>query len=200
MRCSQSQWCIAALAVLAFAVFTVPARAQRRGPPRPMGMGMHGQIIRIRAPNQFIMRTPDNRQMILHTDAQTRFLLNERAARFSDLRRRSNVAVRFNRVGGRNLARSVTINPSLGPVLGAGVQRLEGTIVRVRDLDDLMLVRTAAGREVLLDIASRANLTINNQPALLRQFQPGMPVQIQFAVQDGKKMAQSVVVMPSPSP
>ena len=38
------------------------------------------------------------------------------------------------------------------------------------------------------------------RPAVWPQFQPGMPVQVQFEVRDGKKMAQSVVVTPSPSP
>jgi hypothetical protein len=85
-------------------------------------------------------------------------------------------------------------------VVRPSARLLEGTIARVRNLDDLMVVRTPSGKEVLLDFASRADLTINNKPALLKQSRPGMPVQVQFEVRDGKNMAQSVVVTSSLSP
>lgn len=211
MRHFQWQGLVGAMAVAALVLFTASANAQRHHPPRPMGPGMmrppmpmkpgmpmgprmRGQVIRILGPDRFVVRTPDNREMILRTDAQTRFLMNQGAARFSDLRERSNVLVRFNRARGRNLARSVLINPRLGASLGA--RSLAGTIARLNVLDDLMVVRTASGREVPMHVNSRTALSLNNQTVLLNELRTGMPVQIQFDVRDQRNLAQSIAAMP----
>ena len=107
---------------------TAAAATGQRRPPMghmPRGMPMHGRVVRVMGPNQFVVRTPDNREVIVNVNERTQFLMNQRAAHFRDLRARQAVDVLLNPMGRRNLAQSVTLANA-----ERQVEMVRGTIVR----------------------------------------------------------------------
>src|SRR4051794_27655392 len=94
MRRFQAPCLVWALAVAAVVAFTAPAWAQRPAAP-PKGTRVKGHVVRVQGQNQFVIRTADKREVILHTDPRTRFLINERVVRFTDLREKAEVDILF---------------------------------------------------------------------------------------------------------
>jgi len=149
----------------------------------------------MQGPNQFVVRTADKREVILHTHPRTRFLLNDRAARFADLREKAEVVVLFDETEGRNVVSSVAIAGDEEP----GTEVVEGEVIRVLEPQNQLVIRTAAGKEVILATHERTTFTLNERNARLVDFRPGTPVKVRFSVKDRKHMAHSVMAMPKRS-
>jgi len=180
-----------AVAALVVAAFTAPAWSQRPVPP-PKGTRIQGHVVRMHGPNQFVVRTADKREVILHTDVRTKFLLNERAVRFTDLREKAAVVVLFDESEGRNIASAVTIAAAEEPA----TEIVEGEVVRVLEPKNELVIRTVSGKEVILVTHERTTFTLNERSARLVDFRPGTAVKIRFNVKDRKNMAHSVVARP----
>jgi len=192
MRRFQSLGLVGAVAALVVAAFAASAWAQRPAAPPPKGTRIQGHVVRVQGPNQFVVRTADKREVILHTHPRTRFLLNERAVRFTDLREKAAVDILFDETEGRNVASSVTIAGDEEP----GTEIVEGEVVRVLEPQNELVVRTVSGKEVILVTHPRTTFTINERSARLVDFRPGTAVKVRFNVKDRKNMAHSIVTRP----
>jgi len=192
MRRFQSLGLVGAVAALVVAAFAALAWAQRPAAPPPKGTRIQGHVVRVQGPNQFVVRTADKREVILHTHPRTRFLLNERAVRFTDLREKAAVDILFDETEGRNVASSVTIAGDEEP----GTEIVEGEVVRVLEPQNELVVRTVSGKEVILVTHPRTTFTINERSARLVDFRPGTAVKVRFNVKDRKNMAHSIVTRP----
>jgi hypothetical protein len=175
------------VAAVAFAVITASAWAQRPAAAPPSGTRIQGRVVRVEGSDRFVVRTADKREVILHANPRTRFLLNERAARFADLREGVEIDAMFDAIEDQNLASSVTIGPA---------NVLEGTVVRVLEEDDVLVLRTADREEVRVALDERTRFMINDRRARLAQFRPGTAVQVNFDVRERTKVARSVVATP----
>jgi hypothetical protein len=196
MRRFQTRWIAWVLAAVACAVFTMASSAQQRARQSQKGTRIHGHIVRVQGPNQFVVRTADKREVILHTNDQTRFLLNNRAVRFADLRDGAEINAVFDVVEDRNLTNSVIITSS-GAVeqVPVDVTEVEGTIVEVKEPDRLV-VRTSRGEEVILVTDVRTTFALNDRAVRLADFRPGMAIRAKFDVKNRKNVVRSVVNMP----
>jgi len=183
---------VGAVAALVVAAFAASAWAQRPAAPPPKGTRIQGHVVRVQGPNQFVVRTADKREVILHTHPRTRFLLNERAVRFTDLREKAAVDILFDETEGRNVASSVTIAGDEEP----GTEIVEGEVVRVLEPQNEFVIRTLSGKEVILVTHPRTTFTINERSARLVDFRPGTAVKVRFNVKDRKNMAHSIVTRP----
>jgi hypothetical protein len=201
MKRFQSQW-FAGVVAVALASFTSlgcsqnPAgleQPQAEPPKQPQkGTRMQGHVVRVQGPNQFVVRTADKREVILHVDERTKFLLNQRAARFTDIREKATVEVLFEEAENRNLASSVTITAAEEQT----AEVVEGTIVRVVEADNQIVVRTASSKEVIVFVEEKTTFTVNERTARLVDFKAGMPVRVHVDARGNKNMARSVVTLP----
>src|SRR5262249_33775612 len=122
------------------------------------------------------VRTTDKREVILHVDVRTKFLLNQRAARCTDIREKAAVEVLVEEAGNRNLASSVTITAAEEQA----AEVVEGTIVRVVEADNQIVLRTASSKEVIVFVEEKTTFTVNERTAQLVDFRAGMPVRVHF--------------------
>lgn len=89
----------------------VPQRDPQRDPqPAPQVQLLEGRILST-GQDQFVIETRDNRQVTVHTDPQTRYLLNNNPALFNDIRVGNNVRVDYRMNGNRYMGSSITIRP-----------------------------------------------------------------------------------------
>jgi hypothetical protein len=196
MERTQSQWLLWVATALAFAVFTAPAWTQRPPGQVRKGTRIKGNVVRVQGNNQFVVRTADNREVILFANPQTKFLLENRAARFTDLRTGVAIDALYDVTGDQNFASSVTITPAVVPGPGTEAEVVEGTIVRVLEADNQVVVRTAAGKEVIVFTDTRTTFTFDNRTARLADFRVGTPVRVNVHMKDRKHFARSMMTMP----
>jgi hypothetical protein len=188
------QWFQWVAAVVALSSFTALAFTQHRGVRK--ATKIQGHIVRVQGPDQFVVRTTDKREVILHTNSQTRFLLNNRAVRFADLREGAEIAAEFEPMGERKFVGLVTITPAGAVEEVPAAELVEGTVIRVLEADNQLVVRTARGQEMVLFAGPRTTFTLDERAARLADFRPGTPVRVNFHVIDNKNMMRSVVAMP----
>jgi len=182
------QWFVWVAAALALATLTAQCGAAQAR----KGTRIRGRVVRVRGSDQFVVRTADNREVILHANPRTKFLLENRAARFTDLREGVEIDALYDVAGEQNLTSAVTIVPAAGAV----PEVVEGTIVRVVERDNQLVVRTAAGKEVIVFADPRTTFTVNDRAARLVDFRPGTAVRVKVHMKDRKAFARSVVTVP----
>jgi hypothetical protein len=72
---------------------------------------LEGEIVRVIGTDQVVVRTPARKEVIVFVDPRTTFLLENRAARFTDLRVGHHVRARVHVRGGRHMARQIMVPP-----------------------------------------------------------------------------------------
>jgi hypothetical protein len=70
---------------------------------------IEGEIVRVVGEDQVGVLTPERKEVIVFVDPQTKFLIDEKAAKFTDLQRGANVRVNVNVRNGRHMAREVVV-------------------------------------------------------------------------------------------
>src|SRR5687767_9376506 len=63
---------------------TRPAAAQLKDTPQDLTL--RGKIVKVEAPDRFVVRTSDNKEVIVYTNPQTRYIIDGKAGRYADLR------------------------------------------------------------------------------------------------------------------
>jgi len=89
---------------------TVTLVAEEPAPPDE-GTLIEGEIVRVVGEDQVIVRTAERKEVIVFVDPRTTFLLNDRPARFTDLRAGVNVHAHVNVRDGRHMAHRVIVQP-----------------------------------------------------------------------------------------
>ena len=105
-------WLNCVALALAYVVLASPGHAQSTAPPATgvaVGVSLQGRIVRMQAPDQFIVRTRDGRDVTFYTGTSTRYLYNDRPIRYSDLRVGSDITAAYTMEGDRYMASSVTV-------------------------------------------------------------------------------------------
>src|SRR5947209_14800002 len=97
-----------ALAAVLGGLVATSALAQNPNPPpaKQQAREIQGQIVRT-GDNQFVVKTRDNKEVIFYTNPQTRYLMNDKAVRYSDLRVGANVTAAYPVEGTRSVANHV---------------------------------------------------------------------------------------------
>jgi hypothetical protein len=166
---------------------------------------LRGRIVRT-GQDQFVVQTRDNKQVTFYTNPQTRYLSNNRAAAFTDLRQGAEITAAYTMDGDRYLANNVTLIPANAQPETAPAQpatqppqaaatNVEGQVVRVVGSDQVV-VKTNDGKEVTVYVTPQTTYTMNNQPWRFTELQPGVPINVYYDVRDRRNIASRVLGLP----
>src|SRR5262249_8523547 len=139
--------------------FGAVALAQPPAVQTQKGTTIRGRVVRVQGTDRFVVRTADC-EVILITNPQTKFLLNNRPARFTDLREGIEITTIYNVTGDQNIASSVTLAAAQEPPATQEATVLEGTVIRIIEPDQIV-VRSAAGKEGILFTEHQSTFTLN---------------------------------------
>jgi hypothetical protein len=196
MRRLLAQWFIGLIAALAIVALPPVSFAQHHPVQAQKGASIRGQVVRVQGPDRFVVRTPDKKEVILHANDQTKFLHKDRVVRFNELREGIEINAVYDVIGDQNLVSSVTLTPDEIVAEDQDAVTLEGTIVRILETDNQIVVRTARGDEKVLIIDPRSKFFVENRAARLVDFRTGMPVRVSVDVRNQKNMVRTVVALP----
>ena len=174
------------------------ARVEVQRPAAAKEVRARGRIVRLQAPDRFVMRTADNKEVILYGQPTTRYLINGRVVKYGDLRVGSDVNVVYVPQGERFLVNTVTVGE---PVPGGAVEVpaketvLEGQVVRVVG-EDQVILRTSAGKEVVVYVAPQTTYTFEGRPGRFVDLRPGADIRVTYDVRERRNMARAIVGRP----
>ena len=163
------------------------------------GTTVQGQIIRMQNPDQFIVRTKDNKEVTLYANPRTRYTINNKAGRYSDLRVGTNINAVYGVQDDRYIVNSVNVGAPVRtttttetveqPAAPAKATVVEGTVLRIVGKDQV-IVRTADNKEVIIYVAPQTKYVVNEQPAQFTDFAVGAPVRVEYDVRERRNTAR----------
>jgi len=186
-----------ALASLA-AVLVAATLAQSVAGQAGRGTRLRGRVVRVQAPNQFVVRTADNRDLVLFTNPQTKYIHPTRAVGFANLRQGVEVDAVYDLAGRQNVvsaltlvdAAATTITPAAPPApaapAGGGGSQLVGRVTKAHSDPNHLVLTTPDNKEAVLYLDNR-------------EFS------VRYEVRDGKKVIVALTTagaaaLPPPAP
>jgi len=171
------------------------------------GTMVNGRVVRT-GQDQFVVQGADNQQYTFYTNPQTSYWLNNNPAQFSNLQVGSSVSTWYVPQGNRYFVNRVNLLPAGGAVpapettttnaqpvqpvpVPAGQNSYQGEVVRVAG--NQVVIKTADGKEVIVYTNPQTTYQLNEQPATYTQLQPGVPVNVNYYMQDGRPYARGIL-------
>jgi hypothetical protein len=168
-----------------------PAAAQA-APIKGTGTQLRGQVIRA-GNGEFVVRGSDNKEMTFRTNPQSRYYSNGKAGRFEDIRVGSTINAWYGPAeNDQYYANTVDVIPVEGTAPApANSTFYEGQVVRVVG-NDQVVIRTSDGKEVIVFVNPQTTYQLNDQPATFNQFQAGVPIRIEYSMQNDRPIARGI--------
>jgi hypothetical protein len=162
------------------------------------GTQIHGQVIRS-GNGEFVVRGADNKEMTFRTNPQSRYYTHGKAGRFDDIRVGSTINAWYGAPeNNQYYANTVDVLPAdatttqvPGAPAAPGNTVYEGQIVRVVGTDQVVL-RTSDGKEVIVYVNPQTTYQLNDQAATFNQFQPGVPIRVEYSVLNNRPIAHRI--------
>jgi len=186
---------------VAWGFLTLTASAQNQDPPVTREVSaqltVRGKITKMEGPDRFVVRTSDNRDVILYANPQTRYVINGRAGKYADLRVNTDVNVIYVAADERHVANSITVgavanDPPRDPARGTAAR---AKIVRVKAPDQIV-VRTSAGKEVIWYASPQARFVVNGKAGRFADLRAGIEISADVAEREGRHVFTVVTVGP----
>jgi translation initiation factor IF-1 len=185
--------------VAAALAITLPAVAQVRDVPRDLTL--RGKIVKMEAPDRFVVRTADNKEIIFFTNPETRYLIDGRAARYGDLRVGADVNAVYVLRDDRHFVNAVTVGVAADQQTPPA---REGTVLRgkIVSADDpaKIIVRTATGEELLLMFGPQTRIVIDGKVSKLKDLRVGAEVNVNYSQRNGQKLVNTITIGAGPVP
>ena len=156
------------------------------------GTQLRGQVIRS-GNGEFVVRGSDNKEMTFRTNPQSRYYSNGKDGRFEDIRVGSNINAWYGPAeNNQYYANTVDVIPrDAATTPAANNTAYEGQVVRVVGTDQVVL-RTADGKEVIVYVNPQTTYQLNNQAATFNQFQAGVPIRVEYSLQNDRPIAHRI--------
>jgi hypothetical protein len=161
---------------------------------RGTGTELRGKVIRS-ANGEIVVRGSDNREMTFRTNPQTRYFSGGRASRFDDVRVGSDINLWYDGSGNNYVVNTLDLIPAAGATSTTTTTTnnvYEGQVVRVVG-NDQVLLRLADGKEITVYVGPQTTYRFNDQPATFNQFQAGVPVEVNYVLQNGRPYARGIL-------
>jgi hypothetical protein len=203
-----TRFCLTLLALpAAWMLMSTPASAQVQEKPRgqekaAQDLTIRGKIVKMETPDRFVVKTSENKEIILQANPQTRFVINGKAGKYTDLRVGTEINAGYVLRDDRYLVNTVTIGAEPGGVIPASgaVQTgttLRGKIVRLKGPDQV-IVATTGGKEVMLVASPTTRYVINGKAARFADLRVGIDVGAVYAERDHRFLVETFTVGAEP--
>jgi hypothetical protein len=180
--------------------------AQERPAQDTATVTVRGKIVRLEGTDRFVIRTSDNKDVTLYASPTTRYTIEGKAGRYSDLRVGTEITGVYIPRNERFMVTTVTVGAVAAPPPQAAPpaatpppqQAGNGTLIRAKLLrvqgKDQIIVRTDAGKEYTLYVGPTARFVINGKAGQLVDLRPGADVAVIFTERDNRQWIETVTV------
>jgi len=164
---------------------------------------VRGRVVRIDGQDKIVVQTTDNKEIILISSPTTRYVIDGRAGRFTDLRTGANVSATYTTQGNRYLVSSFQVGdapnavtvPGATPAIGTSVQ---GKVVRVEGQDRVIL-QTTDNKEIILISNPTTRYVINGKTGRFADLRTGVNLRANYVVDGNRYVVNSFQVGDAPA-
>jgi preprotein translocase subunit YajC len=160
------------------------------------GTAIRGRIVKLQAPDQFVVRSAAGKEVVFFTSPQTRYTVDGRVVQFRDLRVGSEVNAEYALRDGRHIVSAVTVGPaavvepSAKSTPARDDTRVEGTVIRIGE--GVVVVKTNQNKEITINVDPKTRYVMGEEPARISDFRTGSDVRIEYDVRDRRPVARII--------
>jgi hypothetical protein len=154
-----------------------------------------GKIVKLGARDGFLIRIDDTRDMTLHVNDRTRYVVNQEAAKFTDLKVGSEVNAVYVVDGDRAVVQKVFVGPVLEKEVADEGTVVEGRVVRVIG-EDRVVILTPEKKEVTVYVVPKTTYSFNDKEGRFVDLKPNADVRIVYDVRDRRPTARAIRGLP----
>jgi len=167
------------------------------------GTTLRGKVLRVEGQDRIVVQTTDNKEVILTSNPTTRYVIDGKAGRFTDLRTGVNVSATYTTQDNRYIvsafqvgnAPNAVTDPGATPAIGTSVQ---GKVVRVEGQDRIIL-QTTGNKEIILLANPTTRYVINGKAGRFADLRNGVNVRATYVVDGARYVVNSVQVGDAPA-
>lgn len=164
------------------------------------GTTLQGKVVRVEGQDRIIVKTSDNKEVILMSNPNTRYVIDGRTGRFTDLRTGVNVRAAYNMDGNRYIVSSVQVGDAPAVVTqpqpgGINERKFRGRIVKVDAATNQIVAKAQDGNEVTLYVQKNGRFMRNGQAITLANIQVGTVIETQYVERDNHWWVEEVIVV-----
>ena len=182
-------------AVAGVFALALPVYAQVKEVPRSQDLVMRGKIVKVESPDRFVVRTSDNKEVILYTSPETRYVIKGKAARYSDLRVGAEIQAPYVVREERHVVSAVTVGAATDTPRASEAVRVSGRIVRVQ-APEHVVIRTADNREITLIAGPKSRYVLDGKAGRFSDLRVGLEVNAEYLDRDSKMYVETITVGP----
>jgi len=177
-----------------------PAAVPGTGTTAAAGTTLQGKVVRVEGQDRIIVKTSDNKEVILMSNPNTRYVIDGRTGRFTDLRTGVNLRATYNLDGTRYIVSSVQVGDAPAVVAqpqpgGINERKFRGRIVKVDAATNQIVAKSQEGNEVTLYVQKNGRFMRNGQAITLANLQVGTVIETQYVERDNHWWVEEVIVV-----
>lgn len=167
-------------------------------PTQDAGKSLRGKVVRVEGQNQIVVRTHDNKEVILMANPSTRYVIDGRASRIADLKAGVEINAAYTMQDNRYLVNSVQVGVVAEPNANAqpgNARNFRGRVVRVNPQNNQIVVKSQDGQEVTLYVQQNGRFLRNGQAVRLADIQVGTVITTQYVERDNHWWVEEVTIV-----
>jgi translation initiation factor IF-1 len=191
------------LIVGAFSMAAAAAYAQQQDPPRQQpgtnaARNLRARVVRVDGNDRVVVRTQDNRDVILNVSPQTKYIVNGQPSRLTDLRVDQNINTVYTMDGDRYIVSQIQVgdNAAVGaPADNANARVFRGRVTKAFNNNQLT-VKSQDGKEVVFMTRPNQQLAVTGKFTKIQEIPVGTDVQVTYTEQDNHWFIDSITIAP----
>jgi len=159
---------------------------------------LRGKVVRVEGQDRIVVKTTDNKEVILMSSPTTRYVINGKTGRFADLRNGVDLRATYNIQDNRYLVSSVQVGDAPGIATEPGAineRKFRGRVVKINVANNQIVAKTQDGNEVTLYVQKTGRFMRNGQPVRMVDLQVGTIIEAQYIERDNHWWVDEVILV-----
>jgi hypothetical protein len=158
---------------------------------------LRGKVVRVEGQDRIVVRTSDNRDVILIANPTTRYVINGKAGKFADVRTGVEFRANYNLQNNQYIVSSIQTGEGLDVVQPGGIneRKFRGRVVRIDAANNQIVAKSQDGKEVTLYVQKTGRFMRNGQAVRMADIQVGTIIEAQYLERDNHWWVDEVILV-----
>jgi preprotein translocase subunit YajC len=158
---------------------------------------LRGKVVRVEGQDRIVVKTSDNRDVILMANPTTRYVINGKAGRFADLRTGVDFRATYNLQNKQYIVSSIQAGEGFDVDTQPGIneRKFRGRVVKVDAATNQIVAKSQDGKEVTLYVQKTGRFLRNGQAVRMADIQVGTVIEAQYLERDNHWWVDEVLLV-----
>jgi len=158
---------------------------------------LRGKVVRVEGQDRIVVKTSDNRDVILMANPNTRYVINGKTGRFADLRTGVDFRANYNLQNNQYIVSSIQAGEGFDVDTQPGIneRKFRGRVVKVDAATNQIVAKSEDGKEVTLYVQKTGRFMRNGQAVRMADIQVGTVIEAQYLERDNHWWVDEVILV-----